>query len=200
MQKHERVAASLVAFASALLMLCACADAAEPVRITSSTAHSAIKLFVADDGRVYQLGYGATDANYDLPKKLNRLDEFYPPGGDGFIAEPALQAAHADGNTSTTLVYVKHDTQKVDDNVSLTRIELKDPAYPFHVTLNLRAYIAQDVIEQWAEIRHEEARPVRLDRYHSATPIFRAKQYFLTSSAATTNTKLASPRRSSRRD
>ena len=150
-------------------------------RITIATARSAIQLYVAkDDNRLYQLAYGALGANEQLPTRLNRLDEFYPPAGDGFIDEPALQVAHADGNTSTSLVYVKHETTKVDDNVSLTRIELKDGYYPLHVTLNLRAYHAQDMIEQWAEIRHDEPKAVRLDRYHSAAPILRGREYHLT--------------------
>src|SRR5687767_15176677 len=145
-------------------------------RITIPTARAAIQLYVAqDDNRLYQLAYGAIGDDQKLPTRLNRLDEFYPPGGDGFIAEPALQVAHADGNTSTSLVYVRHETTKVDDNVSLTRIELKDAHYPFHVALNLRAYHAQDMIEQWAEIRHDEPKAVRLDRYHSAAPVLRGK-------------------------
>src|SRR5687768_10905042 len=72
--------------------------------IDVTTARSALELFVsADDGRLYQLGYGAKDEQYKLPTRLNRQDEFYPPGGDGFICEPALQIAHANGNTSTSL-------------------------------------------------------------------------------------------------
>src|SRR5688572_26779550 len=60
-------------------------------RITVATAKSALQLFVArDDNRLYQLAYGAAGADEKLPTRLNRLDEFYPPGGDGFIGEPAL--------------------------------------------------------------------------------------------------------------
>src|SRR5688572_18218947 len=148
--------------------------------IDVATARSVLKLFVsADDGRLYQLGYGAKDEQYKLPTRLNRQDEFYPPGGDGFISEPALQIAHADGNTSTSLVYVNHDASKLDDNVSLTRIELKDSHYPLHVTLCLKTYAEQDVIEQWTEIRHDEDKPIRMDRYHSAAPIVRGREYHL---------------------
>src|SRR5688500_5412214 len=148
--------------------------------IEVATKRSALKLFVsADVGRLYQLGYGAKDEQYKLPTRLNRQDEFYSSGGDGFISEPALQIAHADGNTSTSLMYVNHDTSKVDDNVSLTRIELKDSHYPLHVTLCLKTYAEQDVIEQWTEIRHDEAKPIRMDRYHSAAPVLRGREYHL---------------------
>ncbi|MGH8020422.1 MAG: hypothetical protein ACREIA_19490 [Opitutaceae bacterium] len=35
-----------------------------------------------------------------------------------------------------------------------TRVDLRDGHYPLHVTLCFRAYQAQNVIEQWTEIRH----------------------------------------------
>src|SRR5688500_10839540 len=125
MNRHRRfavaLATSLAAFASIATTV---ARAAEPVQISISTANSALKLFVGDDGRLYESGYGAANATYELPKKLNRQEEFYPQYGDGFISDPALQITHADGNTSTSLAYVKHGTSEVDSNVSLTRIEL----------------------------------------------------------------------------
>ncbi|MEA2710296.1 MAG: alpha-galactosidase, partial [Phycisphaerales bacterium] len=169
------LATSLVAFASAA----APARAADPVRINVTTAHSALKLFVGDDGRLYESGYGAARENYEFPRKLNRQEEFYPQYGDGFISEPALQITHADGNTSTSLAYVKHETSESDPNIAVTRIELKDNAYPFTVTLVLKAYRNEDLIEQWSEIRHDESGPVTMHRYHSAAPNFRAKEYFL---------------------
>src|SRR5438046_1490598 len=74
---------------------------ATKARIDVATAHSRLSLFVAaDDGRLYQLRYGAASESAALPTRLNRQDEFYPPGGDGFISEPAIQVTHADGNTS----------------------------------------------------------------------------------------------------
>src|SRR5436190_9607503 len=79
--------------------------------ILITTAHSALSLFVGEDGRLYELGYGVTRLEVQLPTKTPpRENEFYPPSGDGFILEPALQATHADGNTSTDLVWQKHDT------------------------------------------------------------------------------------------
>src|SRR5262249_8462034 len=114
------------------------------------------------------------------PQKLSRLDEFHPPAGNGFIDEPAIQAFHADGNTSTDLIYVHHTVQEVSSNVSITRIELKDRAYPFFVTLCIKAYRDKDMLEQWAEIRHAESAPVTLFRFASAAPVLHAQQYWLT--------------------
>ena len=153
---------------------------AQPL-IRIATAHSTLSLCVGDDGRVYQLAYGSSDAPLVRTNRRSRCMEFHPQYGDGFIFEPALQATHSDGNTSTDLIYVKHSTISLDSNVSLTRIELKDPAYPFFVTLNLKSYRDQDIIEQWTEIRHEEATPVTLYRFASSAPILpRAESYWVT--------------------
>lgn len=149
-------------------------------RIT--TAHSALTLLAGEDGRLYQLGYGPADRKTPLPRRGPvREDEFHPPFGNGFISEPALQVTHADGNTSTDLLLVGHSTTQLDDNTALTRIELKDSHYPLFVTLFLKAYQAEDVIEQWAEIRHEEEGPVMLYRFASSAPVIPpSKGYWLT--------------------
>jgi len=153
--------------------------------IRISTAHSALTLKVAADGRVYELGYGSAEKNFPPTNRFFRETEVYPQYGDGFgernlIIEPALQATHADGNTSTDLIYVKHTTETVDPDVTLTRIELKDPAYPFFVTLCLKSFHDEDMIEQWSEIRHEEDGPVTLYRFASAAPFWSGGDYWLT--------------------
>ncbi|MEY2429730.1 MAG: alpha-galactosidase, partial [Verrucomicrobiota bacterium] len=176
--------------AASLLLLLASAPAlpaadsrsapAQPlIRIT--TAHSTLALSVGNDGRVYQLSYGSSDAPLVRTNHPSRCMEFHPQYGDGFIFEPALAATHADGNTSTDLTYVKHSVASLDPNTALTRIELKDPAYPFFVTLNLKSYRDQDVIEQWTEIRHDEKSSVTLDRFASSAPVFpAANSYWIT--------------------
>ncbi|MBN2514049.1 MAG: alpha-galactosidase [Sedimentisphaerales bacterium] len=151
----------------------------QPIQIL--TSRSAMTLFTAKDRRLYQLGYGASEKVIPAPRRNPaREDEFYPPSGNGYIFEPAIQAIHADGNTSTDLVTDTVQTETVDDNISLTRIALKDSRYPFYVTLCFRAYRQQDVIEQWAEIRHQENGPVTLYRYASSSPVVEAKNYWLT--------------------
>jgi alpha-galactosidase len=148
--------------------------------INITTAHSALMLRVGDDKRLYETHYGAPYKEAAPTEMLPRETEFYPQSGNGFILEPALQAVHPDGNTSTDLIYVKHATSAVDSNVSLTRIELKDPAYPFFVTLVFKCYQQQDVIEQWSEIRNDDNGPVTLLRFASASPVIDAKEYWLT--------------------
>ena len=150
--------------------------------INISTSHSALRLLVASDGRLYQVGYGASDASASVPERVPpREMEFYPPSGDGFILEPALQVTHSDGNTSTDLIFVKETTTDLDQNIKLTRIDLKDGFYPFFVSLCFKAYQSEDVLEQWAEIRHDENRPVTLHRFASSGLLMpKAEQYWMT--------------------
>ena len=151
------------------------------LRIPISTQHSQLTLMVGPDRHLYQLNFGASNPTAAVPSKpLVRNKEFYPPAGDGFLFEPALQAVHSDGNTSTDLQYVKHETSRIDANVTLTRIELKDAFYPLHVVINLQTYLNEDVIEQWEEIVHDENGTVTLERFASSAPEFSAGDYWLT--------------------
>ncbi|MEJ0091693.1 MAG: alpha-galactosidase [Limisphaerales bacterium] len=130
---------------------------------------------IGEDGRFYQRAVGATDIN----GKLQRDGEAYPQAGDGYIWEPALQVVHADGNTSTTLLF-KSVTRTNDNNGrELTKILLRDPAYPLEVTLNFRADRERDVVEQWTEIAHHETGAVMLERMASSTLLFSPTNIYL---------------------
>ena len=59
----------------------------------------------------------------------------YPTFGTSYVNEPALRAVHADGNTSTELVYVSHKTEQTAEGIEHTEIELRDSYFPFNVTL-----------------------------------------------------------------
>lgn len=128
---------------------------------------------VGDDGRLYQLPIGANDPT----AKLSRDDEFYPQAGDGYVWEPALQVIHADGNTSTALLYDGLTRTKESAGMELTRVRLHDPAYPFEVTLCFRTHDAEDVIEEWTEIRHQESGPVTLKRMASTSLLLTTNVY-----------------------
>ncbi|HXC35317.1 MAG TPA: glycoside hydrolase family 36 N-terminal domain-containing protein, partial [Candidatus Acidoferrales bacterium] len=127
-----------------------------------------------DDGRLYQYPIGSPQDT-----KLLRDQEFYPQAGDGYIWEPALEAVHADGNTSTALVYGGTDETNESPDIKVTRIHLHDPAYPFEVTLCFRTHYDEDVIEQWTEIRHHEHGIVTLQRMASTSLLF-STDVFLT--------------------
>lgn len=97
-----------------------------------------------------------------------------------YWGEPALHVIHSDGHTSTMLKYVSHTTEKIDNNVSLTKITLKDPLYPFYTDIYYKTYEKQNVIEQWSEIYHQESQSVVVKEAASAALTLRASNYWLT--------------------
>lgn len=138
-----------------------------PVRI--ETAHAALAYYVDEEGRLFQRSFGAK-ATESTESSIG-----YPASGDGWVLEPALEVKHADGNTSTDLRVVKTSTEG-----NLTRIELKDPEYPFYVDLLFRAFPDQDVVEAWTEVHHEEKGIVTLSQFASSAPDFGAGEHWLT--------------------
>ncbi len=153
---------------------------ANPPVIAIATAHSALTLAVGDDGRLYELGYGRIGGPLAQLQAGDRHAEFYPGFGDGYFRQAALQATHTDGNTSTDLRFARQETDVIDTNITLTRIELKDSYYPFTVTLCFKSFHDQDVIEQWAEISQDEGGLVTLHGFASSAPVFDAPSYWLT--------------------
>ncbi|MDR2147030.1 MAG: alpha-galactosidase [Tannerella sp.] len=164
-----------------LFVLPVVGQSAENKIFTITTNRSSLALMVGSDNFLYQLGYGNIDEKYAVPERLpSREREFYPASGNGFITEPAVEATHADGNTSTDLFYTGHETEALDSNIELTVIHLKDPQYPFYTDIYIRAFKKEDVMEMWTEIRHREDSEITLYRYASASPVFRARNYWLT--------------------
>ncbi len=140
-----------------------------------------LTFMVGADNRLYQLGFGDVDAKIEVPAKMpSREREFYPPYGNGVLTEPALQATHADGNTSTELHYTGHRTEDLGEGVSQTIISLKDPAYPFSVDLYIKCYGDNSMMELWNTVSHNEKGKVVLYRFASAAPVVKAKEYWLT--------------------
>jgi alpha-galactosidase len=118
--------------------------------------------------------------NYDSSNQAI-YNSSYTPYGTWSLSEPAIQVKHADGNTSLELKYVSHNIEKNDANSSTTSIVLKDPIYPFEVTLFYRVWVKENVIEQWTEIKHNEKTAVLLQKYASANLFFAGKDFYLTS-------------------
>lgn len=108
-----------------------------------------------------------------------QLNSAYTPSGSRNLVEPAISATHADGNNSLDLKYVDHTVVKIDDNVSLLKIRLKDPVYNFEVTLFYKSFYKQDVIEQWTEIKHNEKGMVTLNKYASANLHLKSPHFWL---------------------
>ena len=108
-----------------------------------------------------------------------RYNGAYTPAGTFNLVEPAVQVTHADGNTSLELKYIRHETKKIDENVSLISILLKDPLYADEITLYYKTYFNENVVEQWSVIKNSEKKPVRMQKYASANLYFTAHDYYL---------------------
>lgn len=108
------------------------------------------------------------------------FNHVYTPSGTWNIVEPALQITHADGNTSTELDYVKHETKTVADNITLVTIDLIDPIYKTEVRLFFKIYKNENVFEQWATISNLEEGAILLKKYASANLYFKNGSFNLT--------------------
>lgn len=143
--------------------------AAQAEKLSLSTPHLSLVLD-AEAGKPLQFvyfGQKLTPADlHSLSKTGQPAFEAYPVYGMNTPAEPALAATHADGNMSTQL-QVNSYRQSQDADSHLTRIELKDPVYPFYVTVCYKAYQSVDIIETWTEIRHNEKKAVSLTQFDS---------------------------------
>lgn len=106
------------------------------------------------------------------------LNSAYTPSGSKSLLEPAISVSHADGNNSLDLRYVSHNVAKVDDDVTLTTVLLKDPVYDFQVTLYYKTYFRDDVVEQWSVVKHREKGNVLLHKYASANLYLKAEGGF----------------------
>lgn len=125
--------------------------------------------------------YAAVSAMYRyFDSNAGLYNAAYTPAGTWNISEPAIQVVHGDGNTSLDLKYVSHHHEQLDDNVSLTQIVLSDEVYPFHVGLFYKTWKRENVIEQWAELEHDESSPVLLKKFASANLYFNQKEFYLT--------------------
>ncbi|WP_435356774.1 alpha-galactosidase [Emticicia sp. SJ17W-69] len=163
---------------------------AQTITIPIETSQNALVLQTDKDNRLGIIHFG---------KKLSQSSEYvtigqslkyndnnagiynsiYTPSGSWSLVEPAFEVLHTDGNTSSELKYVSHQTQKIDENVSQTSILLKDPIYPVEVTLFFKTYAKENVMEQWSVIKNQEKGNLILKKYASANLYFVAKDFYL---------------------
>jgi alpha-galactosidase len=125
--------------------------------------------------------YGTITLQYrQVEDNAGIYNSAYTPSGTWNLVEPAIRITHGDGNTSLDLIYVSHRTEKQDDNVSITTVNLKDPVYPVDVTLYYKTYARENVMEQWSVIKNGEKKAITLHKYASANLYYIADDYFLT--------------------
>ncbi|WP_080904146.1 alpha-galactosidase [Parabacteroides sp. Marseille-P3160] len=161
--------------------------------IRISTHETDLILKVAQNGRLYQSYLGAKLLQESDIAKLpvyvrggtdgsvsTRGWEVYPGSGAEDYFEPAFSIQHNDGNLTTVLNYVSHQTRPLDANVTETTVLLKDKVYPVEVTLHYISYANENVIKTWSEILHKEKKPVTMSSYYSSMLYFQAPTYYLT--------------------
>lgn len=150
-------------------------DAARKILI--ETNNTAILFAPDQDNRLQQIYYGSKEKT---PSDLQHLGEAYTSGGSDFYYTPALRVVHSDGNTSTLLKLEKSESKKVDDNLTVTKIYLKDDYYPFYVTLVFKAYQKENVIAQSVLITNKEDKMVTVYNFASSSLSFKKDKYYLT--------------------
>ncbi|WP_026769431.1 alpha-galactosidase [Asinibacterium sp. OR53] len=148
-------------------------------QILLETKNTALLLSIGANQRVTQSYFGKKlqPADYAL---LKGGREVYLTAGMENQNEPAIRVVHADGNPSLELQYVAHKTISSGGDSITTSILLRDPQYPFEVTLYYTLYYNEDVIKAWTEIRNNEKKPVQLTAYASSLLHFNANAYWLT--------------------
>ena len=158
--------------------------------ISIHTDNVQLVLEVKSNGRLYQAYLGEKlsegtplsllfmpQANQTWPMPAG--NEVYPVMGTEDYFEPALQLTYNNGNPTSVLKYVSH-TQNARNGITETIVKLRDEKYPINVNLHYLAYTKEDVICQWAEISHGEAKPISLGRYASGMLYFEEPTYYLT--------------------
>ncbi len=173
-------------------VLCLKVTAQVLVTIPLETEKNALVLQTDKSNRLGIIYFGKklqSPAEYAAITQQSRLSDdgnapicnnIYTPAGTWSMVEPAIQVTHADGNNSLELKYISSTVRKMDDNTTLTSIVLKDPVYPFEVTLYFKTWYKENVTEQWSEIKHAERAPVVLKKFASANLYFTSDHYFLT--------------------
>ncbi|WOK04474.1 alpha-galactosidase [Imperialibacter roseus] len=191
MRKTHHLPAIHKTFLTIGSMLAVVSLSAQTVTIPIETGSNVIVLQTDSESRLRTVYFGeplTNESDYSAISSLTRLDDdnigvhnaAYTPAGTWNLVEPAIQVKHSDGNASLELKYVTHKRERIDDNTSLTSIQLRDPKYPFNVTLFYKVWKKENVIEQWTEIKHTEKKPVLLEKYASADLYFSNKDFYLT--------------------
>ncbi|MDR3695727.1 alpha-galactosidase [Mucilaginibacter sp.] len=172
-----------------LIMIGTLGSKAQSITIPIETKDNALVLQVSPDKYLTTVYFGKklSDKNeYGAIAKAFRLDgntegynSAYTTAGSRNLLEPAIAVTHADGNQSLDLKYVSHSVSKINDDISLLSIRLKDSVYDFEVTLNYETYFNEDVTEQWSVLTHHEKHDVTLRKYASASLYLQAGSYWL---------------------
>ncbi|MGN8038090.1 alpha-galactosidase [Chitinophaga sp. 22321] len=168
----------------------AAAQDSRPLIIPVESKHQALVLQADAKGQLSVIYLGAklsTSEEYrKVPAAYQQTEDYsevsnaaYSTAGTKTLFEPAIAVTHTDGNNGLDLRYVSHQVTAQGADVEEISILLKDPVYPFEVTLHYKVYKATDVVEQWSVIRHMEKGNVTLQKFASANLYLKASRYWL---------------------
>ena len=127
---------------------------AEDIAISTDSMAMVVRIDQGNNPRVIHFGKRLENpGEYSkLPDQTRITEDYtglynsaYTPAGSRNLLEPAIQVTHADGNPSLDLRYLRHEITTEGEAVT-TEIHLKDPVYPFEVTLYYKAYPNEDII------------------------------------------------------
>ena len=136
--------------------------------------------FEADrDGALRQLGFrplGAGERRIDRgPFPPEAFPLAYPTWGQDVSRSPAFRLTSHDGLRTCYPVLTGYE-HSGDEH----RIRLADKRLTLSIDLCLRVHPAEEVLEQWAEIRHYQPGPVTLHAAAAAAPVLHAPTPWLT--------------------
>ncbi|TKG93708.1 alpha-galactosidase [Puteibacter caeruleilacunae] len=144
------------------------------------TQNTSLIFQIGKNKKVYQFHYGSHIGNLTGIDKMNSIfNEVYPSFGNGESNEVALMVTHADGTMATDLYYNSH-SQEVAEGIQSTVIRLKDDKLDLFVNLHFKAYMREDVIEQWVVVENNERNTIALQQVASSALGFKAESYYLT--------------------
>ena len=175
---------------SAIIQVIGFSLGAQTLILPVETANNALVLKVEKNKDVNTVFFGrklaSTDEYNQIASMYRQADDYsgqlnssYTASGSRNLLEPAITVTHANGDNSLNLSYISHAVKKIDDNVTLLIIHLKDPVYDLEVSLFYKSYFKEDVIEQWSEISHSEKGNVILQKFASANLHLKAGSYWL---------------------
>lgn len=161
-----------------LYTLPAVAQSRQVIRV--ETKDNLLLLGVDEQGALSQLSYGAVLPTTELlAVKGQGSYQAYPAFGKD-VAATALKITHANGDMTTELVFDQVKQTRIDSNVNLTVIKLRDKVYPLSVNLYYKTYYAENIIEQWTEIVNREPGDIVIGNAASACLSFNEGRYEIT--------------------
>lgn len=151
------------------------------------TRSSQMSLFTDEQGKVRRAYYGPrlhepSDARAgaaDAPLLYSSLEDSLTglPNASG---EYDICVSQADGSLSLSLAYTGYDILELDGDREEAVFYWKDPSYPVRVEFHICAHRESDVFTQWAVIRNEGGKAIRVHRASSGHLNLRAARYFVT--------------------